>query len=176
MQSYTIKLNIKVSFDPKMSYQGNLVAAMACPPASFVITPLALPESSSPQGWDVKEVPASSCPPPEDSCLVLTSTRWFPHQCSNPLEEWEIGERMNFFKVAPFGARVVVVVVGWGGAKQEKTIPIQQLSRKPENHNFSFYVTSSSARKRPFLKEVILVLSSEQCSGGGGVNENLEIG
>ena len=88
--------------------------------------------------------------------------------CSNPLEEWEIWERMNFFKVAPFGARVVVVVVGWGGAKQEKTIPTQQLSRKPENHNFSFYVTSSSARKRPFLKEVILVLSSEQCSGGGG--------
>ena len=75
MQSCTIKLNIKVSFDLKMSYQGNLVAAIACPPASFVITPLAPAESSSPQGRDVKEVPASSCPAPEDSCLVFKSAR-----------------------------------------------------------------------------------------------------
>ena len=158
-----------------MPYQGNLVAAMACPPANFVITPLALPESSSPQCWDVKEVPASSCPAPEDSCLVFKSARWFPYHWLQQSTRGMINWRKNeLIKVAPFGARVVVVVVGWGGAKQEKTIPKQQLSRKPENHNFSFYVTSSSARKRPFLKEVILVLSSEQCSGGGGVNESLE--
>ena len=130
-----------------MPYQGNLVAAMACPPANFVITPLALPESSSPQCWDVKEVPASSCPAPEDSCLVFKSARWFPYHWLQQSTRGMINWRKNeLIKVAPFGARVVVVVVGWGGAKQEKTIPTQQLSIKPVPFIiFSFHWTSSSA-------------------------------
>ena len=72
-------------------------------------------------------------------------------------------EEKDIVKFEPLGARVVVV--GGGGAKQDKTIPTQQINRKPVPFIISvsnFILSTIYQIYRPILKVAILVLISEQ--------------